>query len=60
MGPLVSLEMRTLGVDLLAAWKLALVDTATLGDAGQGGRRRRRPLRIQNGRLDGIGKSRRR
>ena len=60
MGPLVSLEMRTLGVDLLAAWKLALVDAATLRNAGEGGRCRRRPLRIQNGRLDGIGKSRRR
>ena len=33
MGPLVSLEMRALGVDLLASGKLALVDAATLGDS---------------------------
>jgi hypothetical protein len=33
VGPLVSLEMRALGVDLLASGKLALVDAATLGDS---------------------------
>ena len=33
MGPLVSLKMRTLGIDLFASRKLALVDAATLGNS---------------------------
>lgn len=63
VGPLVSFEVRTLGVDLLAAGELALVDATAFRNAaatatGSGGSRCRRGRQSKGGQLGRIDQGR--